>query len=467
MKKIISTFTIMLLAVCLQAQTITGDWYGTMPVRGKQIRVVFHISKTGDIYKTTMDSPDQNAIGLPTDNTTVTGNQLTIAAPSLGINYTGNYLPDSNKINGKLSQGPNSTPLILTTTEIKVTKAAPVPRPQDPKDSPYKQEEVVFTNPKDGNTLAGTLTMPADGKASKIVILITGSGPQNRNEEIEQFNHRPFLVWSDWLTRNGIAVLRYDDRGIGASGGVFATSTSADFADDAEAAVSYIQSRPDLKNLAIGLMGHSEGGMIAPMIASHNSAVKFIILLAGPGVPISQLMVEQTEDQLRLGGAPDSAIAQSAALQKKVFAVMNDNKEIPAAELKTKIKTMLNDELGKFPAEALGGRSADDMAQEATTPWLRYFITFDPAVYLTHIKCPVLAMNGTLDMQVRSTDNLKAIKECARKAGNKNVQIVSLDGLNHLFQKAKTGAAPEYGQITETVNPVALNTVTEWLNKQK
>ena len=203
------------------------------------------------------------------------------------------------------------------------------------------------------------------------------------------------------------------------------------------------------------------------MIASHNSAVKFIILLAGPGVPISQLMVEQTEDQLRLGGAPDSAIAQSAALQKKVFAVMNDNKEIPAAELKTKIKTMLNDELGKFPAEALGGRSADDMAQEATTPWLRYFITFDPAVYLTHIKCPVLAMNGTLDMQVRSTDNLKAIKECARKAGNKNVQVVPLEGLNHLFQKAKTGSVTEYGQITETVNPVALNTVTEWLNKQK
>ena len=465
MKKIISTFTIILLAVGLQAQTISGNWYGTLPVHGKQIRVVFHISKTGDVYTTTMDSPDQNVLGIPMDNTTVTGNQVTIAASTAGMKYTGTYLPDSNKINGEFSQGPKSMPLCLTTTETKVTKAATVPRPQDPKDYPYKQEEVVFTNTKAGNTLAGTLTMPADGKASKIVVLITGSGPQNRNEEIEQFNHRPFLVWSDWLTRNGIAVLRYDDRGVGASGGVFTTSTSADFADDAEAAVSYIQSRSDLKNLSIGLMGHSEGGMIAPMIASHNNAVKFIILLAGPGVPISQLMVEQTEDQLRLSGVPDSSIAQSAALQKKVFAIMNENKTLPADELKTKIKAMLNEELGKFPTEALRGRSADDMAREATTPWLRYFIAFDPAVYLTHTKCPVLAMDGTLDMQVRSADNLKAIKDCTRKAGNKNVQVVPMEGLNHMFQKDQTGSVPEYGQITETVNPAALDTATEWINK--
>ena len=230
-----------------------------------------------------MDSPDQGARGLPTDKTTVTGNQLTIEASTYKIKYMGTFLPDRPQIKGTFLQGEGSLPLNLGRTQSAVPAAPIVARPQDPKDFPYKQEDVTFTNPKGGNQLAGTLTpLPADGKATKIVILITGSGPQNRNEELTAVNHRPFLVWSDWLTRNGIAVLRFDDRGVAKSTGNFTTATSADFADDAEAAVTYIQSRADLKGLSIGLMGHSEGGMIAPIVASRNKAVKFIVLLAAP-----------------------------------------------------------------------------------------------------------------------------------------------------------------------------------------
>jgi len=468
MKKIIFTVTIILLAVCLKAQNITGTWYGALDVRGKSLPVVFHISKTGDNYQTTMDIPDQMANGLPFDSTAMTGNKVHMVATKFGMSFTGTYMPDSNKINGLMSQGPNSSVLSLTTSKPEVTAAIPNPRPQDPVTYPYKREEVSFTNTKASVRLAGTLTMPENGKATKIVVMITGSGPQNRDEEVVQFNHRPFLVWSDWLTRNGIAVLRYDDRGIGASTGVFGTSTSEDFSGDVEAAISYIQSRDDLKNLSIGLIGHSEGGMIAPMVASHNSAVKFIVLLAGPGLPVSQLMMQQSKDQMRLSGAPDSAIAKSMELNKKMYATINASKNLSSTELAKKLDTIMRAELKQLPEAALGGQSEDEMVKTSiatlTSPWYRYFIAFDPAVYLSHTKCPVLAMNGTLDMQVGS-DNLKAIKENLQKAGNKNVQIVPLDGLNHLFQKATTGSVAEYGQITETVNPIALKTVTEWINK--
>ncbi len=450
MKKITITIVFITLAYCSFAQSIAGDWYGTLNYPGTgTLHIVFHITKTGDSYSTTMDSPDQGARGLATNSTTVAGDKLTIEASKFGVTYTGTFLPDSNKINGTFKQVNNSTPLNLTTSK----PAAVVARPQDPKDFPYKQEEVTFANPKAGNTLAGTITLPADGKATKIVVLITGSGPQNRNEELKPFNHRPFLVWSDWLTRQGIAVLRYDDRGIGQSTGVFSTATSADFADDAEAAVSYIQSRPDLKNLKIGLMGHSEGGMIAPMVASRDKYVKFIVLLAGPGVPVEQLMLKQVADQMRLGGASDEAIMQASAIYKRASDLIIQNPSSSTAQLKQQVETLL-------PHDAM----VQQLSAQITS-WFRYFITFRPADYLTKVKCPVLALDGTLDMQVNSQANLAGIKSALEKGGNKNFQTISMPGLNHLFQKASTGSVAEYGQISETVNPAALQTVSAWINR--
>jgi pimeloyl-ACP methyl ester carboxylesterase len=469
MKKLNLTFSLLLLASSLFAQKIAGIWYGTLNVRGNSLRLVFHISQTSGIYATTMDSPDQHAMGLAAEKTTVEGNQLTIEATKYAIKYIGNYLPDSNKIKGIFLQGASSIPLELTDKpDIKIAAAQAV-RPQDPKDFPYKREEVSFVNPKAGNKLAGTLTMPQGGKVTKIVILITGSGPQNRNEEIAQFNHRPFLVWSDWLTRNGIAVLRYDDRGIAQSTGNFATATTADFADDAEAAVSYIQSRADLRGLSIGLMGHSEGGMIAPMVASRNHAVKFLVLLAGPGVPIAQLMTRQSADQMRLSGAPEDAIKRSSASNARVYDFIVRNKTLDEATFKIQLDTLLNHEIHEMPEGNLEGANVDKVIRQnlarITAPWFRYFLSFNPADYLTQIKCPVLALNGTLDMQVSCEPNLAAIKANLQKAGNKKFEIVPLTGLNHLLQQAKTGGPSEYGESVETVNPVALQKVASWVNQ--
>lgn len=465
MKSIYSTIALILLGSTLLAQEPIGTWYGTLNIQGTSLPLVFHVTKTGSEYATTMDSPQQGAKGMPTSKTTFTNKTLTVEASSIGMKYTGTYVPDSNKINGTFQQGPVRTPLALSNKAEKAS-AAPQTRPQDPKDFPYKQEEVTFTNTTAGNNLAGTLTLPANGKADKIAILITGSGPQNRNEEL--FNHRPFLILSDYLTRQGIAVLRYDDRGIGKSTGVFSKATTADFADDAEAAVKYILSRPDLKNMAIGLIGHSEGGMVAPIVASRNSNVKFVVLMASPGIPIAQLLARQIGDAMKLSGAPSDEVAQKMASNLKVFTVMNDVKDLPLQHAAPEVELAIRKELDLEPLEKLDRTAKESIVQNTLnqykTPWFRYFISFDPAIYLTKVKCPVLALNGTLDFQVESTANLAGIKTGLQKAGNKRFEIVPMEGLNHLFQKANTGAESEYGNIEETLNPAALQKISSWIN---
>ena len=348
-------------------------------------------------------------------------------------------------------------------------KAADKTRPQDPKDFPYVQEEVQFTNPKAGDQLSGTLTMPSNGKATKIVVFITGSGAQNRNEEFPQFNHRPFLVLSDWLTRNGIAVLRYDDRGTAKSTGDFKTATSFDFADDAEAAVKYIKSRADLKGLSIGLLGHSEGGMIAPIVAGRNNDVKFMVLLAGPGIPIAKLMTQQTEDVARAGGGSDSIVSAAVQGNAAIYDMMNHNQNLSTAAMKIKLDSLLYQQFSTTRKAGIGNVPIDGLVATTSarliSPWYRSFLVFNPQEYLDKVKCPTLAINGTNDKQVKAEPNLEAIRIGLTKAGNKHFDIVPLPGLNHMFQKAVTGSVQEYGELTETVNPAALTVVSNWINK--
>lgn len=465
MKRILSLLFCLMTSLSLFAQEPLGTWYGTLDVQGKKLSLIFHLSKTGDGYSSTMDSPQQNAMGIPMAKTTYNDQTLIVEAPNMGMKYTATFLPDQHQITGTFEQGGLKLPLVLNTKAEKSAVTTLPTRSQDPKDFPYKQEEVSFNNSKGGNTLAGTLTLPAAGKASKIVVLITGSGPQDRNENL--LNHRPFLVLSDWLTRNGIAVLRYDDRGIGKSTGNFNTATSADFADDAEAAVNYINSRADLKQLSIGLIGHSEGGMIAPMVASRNKTVKFIVLMAGPGIPLDQLMLQQARDIGKLTGVSAKTMEKSAAVNTQAFAAMKKYQSLPQALYNKKIDSLARLEISKDPDPKIKEMNIDELVTSGTkalkTPWMRYFISFDPSVYLTKVHCPVLALNGTLDSQVAAKPNLSAIQAALQKGGNKKFEIVPMEGLNHLFQKAKTGAPDEYEQIDETINPAVLQKITSWI----
>jgi pimeloyl-ACP methyl ester carboxylesterase len=300
MKKTILNLVFLLLVSGSFAQSITETWYGAMMTPGGKFILVFHIDQGDGIYSATMDSPAQKVTNVPIASTTFINNQLTMVGPAAVFNFTGKFNPDSNKVKGTYTQGGIGFPMIFTRN----ANGAAVTRPQDPKDYPYIREEVTIHNAKADVELSGTLTMPRDEKATKVVVLITGSGPENRDEEM--FDHRPFLVLSDWLTRHGIAVIRCDDRGVGKSTGNFMTATTYDFAEDAEAIVNYIKLRPELKRMKIGLVGHSEGGVMAAIAANRNSFVDFVVLLASPGVSLKQILREEAE--LASGGNATSSL---------------------------------------------------------------------------------------------------------------------------------------------------------------
>jgi uncharacterized protein len=464
MKNQILFSLLMFLGVALQAQDIMGDWFGILDPKGMQLNVVFHISREGESLKAKMDSPDQKSYGLQVDEVTFTNNELLLKAYSLGVTYTGVINNTGDTVNGTFEQGGAKLNLVLTRSQPEKKE---VIRPQDPKEFPYYTEDVIINNSKANIELAGTLTLPPNKKVDKIVILISGSGPQNRNEEV--FNHRPFLVLADWLTRQGIGVLRYDDRGVGKSTGNFGDASSVDFADDTEAAVNYLLSRSDLKDVSIGLIGHSEGGMIAPMVATRNPNVAFIVLLAGPGVPIDQLLIRQTRDISALEKIPENLTDLNIETFEKTLSFLNQNKNMNDEQMVEGLTKILKEQYEKYPESSSQKSYTEEQikteAKQQSSKWFRYFASYEPAKYLEKVTCPVLAVNGTLDCQVEYSGNLEAIRLALAKANNKNSEILPLEGLNHLFQKANTGNVSEYAQIDETIDSAALTKVSDWIKK--
>ena len=447
------------------AQEVTGDWYGQLDIQGTKLRITFHITESDGAYTATMDSPDQGAMGIPTTKTTVNNTTLQINLDALGVQFTGEL--KGATIDGIFKQNGLELPLILSHTEI--GKEEKKTRPQDPKKPyPYQSIEVSFTNPTANNIkLAGTLTLPKGIKKPPVAILISGSGPQNRNEEIPQFNHRPFLVLSDYLTRNGIAVLRYDDRGVANSEGQQKGATSADFATDVEAALAFLKTRNDIDTKKIGLIGHSEGGLIAPMVASKNKDIAFIVLLAGPGVDGGQILLTQARKSGELAGLEKEFLDFNETVSKKIFAMLQKSTDLAAA--KKEIITLLREARKEAP-QALANELTDTAIQNQATllssPWFAYFVKTNPDQFLSKVHCPVLALNGANDFQVLPKLNLNGIEQSLKKANNKDVTLIELEGLNHLFQTSKTGALSEYATIEETFSPKALQLITDWIQKR-
>ncbi len=437
----------------MDAQDITGPWNGILKVPGKQLTVVFHISKNDTGYSSTMDSPDQGAKGIPTTSTYFENSALKITASNLGLEYEGTLAGDS--IIGTFKQGGMSFPLNLTKGKIEKNT---VIRPQEPvKPYPYYSEDVTFKNNKADVTLAGTLTLPQKEGMYPVAILITGSGPQNGDEEI--MGHKPFLVISDYLTRNGIAVLRYDDRGVANSTGDFKTATTADFASDVESAISYLKTRKEINAKKIGLIGHSEGGIIAPMVAAKSKDVDFIVLLAGPGLPGDKLMLLQKKKIERAMHIDEKEISKGQKIFSGAYRIILES-DTSDTNLKNKLNTYFKQSFdNKLPEEQVKATT-----NQITTPWMIYFLKYNPVPTLEKVKCPVLAIDGEKDLQV-PPENLVAIKTALEKGGNKNVTTKLFSNLNHLFQKCKTGLPSEYSQIEETFSPVALDEITKWIKK--
>jgi uncharacterized protein len=453
-----------LIANMLFGQDITGQWNGILKVQGTQLRVVFNITKTETGLSSTMDSPDQGAKGIPVTSTSFENQTLKLVVSNLGVEYQGTLSKD-NVIVGDFKQRGMSFPLNISKEMVEKEKLI---RPQEPK-KPYSyyEEEVSFENVKAGIKLAGTLTLPSKEGSFPAVVLITGSGPQNRDEEI--MGHKPFLVLSDFLTKNGIAVLRFDDRGVAASKGDFKTATSMDFASDVEAGIAYLLSRKEINKKKIGLIGHSEGGIIAPMVACSSKNIAFIVLLAGTGIPGDQLLLLQQELIGKDSHMSETDLKTVKTINKGAFEIVA--KSTSTEQLKTDLTTYIKQVLKDNP-DAINPKnlSQDEFIKmqvdQVASPWMQYFIKYNPAETLEKVKCSVLALNGEKDLQVPPKENLEAIKKALVKGGNKKVTTIELPGLNHLFQECKTGSPTEYANIEQTISPIALNEILKWLQIQ-
>jgi uncharacterized protein len=429
------------------AQNAAGDWHGALKVGASELRLGLTITAGPEGAMTgQLISPDQGGPPIPISEVRGGDGKLSFTAPAVRGRFDGIWDAARQAWVGSWSQGA-TLPLTLTRGPVAIRA-----RPQTPaKPYPYREEEVVFDSAP-GVRLAGTLTLPIGKGPFPAVALITGSGAQDRNETLA--GHQPFLVLADHLTRRGVAVLRSDDRGVGRSTGNFATATSSDFAIDAEAAASYLRGRPDIAAGAVGLLGHSEGGMIAPMVAAKDPKVAFIVLLAAPAAPTRELMKAQRQAVMTVMGASPEVIARAQTLMTKIDDAVLQAKSPAAA--RTEVARLLSEAGGNLPPVA-GAMQASMIG----TAWYREFIAYDPRPNLAKIRVPVLALNGDKDLQVIASQNLPALKAALRD--NRDVTIVELPSLNHLFQTAATGSPQEYGRLEETISPTVLDTIASWI----
>lgn len=447
-----------------QSNGITDTWSGILNVQGQELGVVFHIKDENGSLTATMDSPDQNSFGLKTNEVSFSNNTLEIKSETLNMTYEGVYDVERDYFSGTFVQNG-------MTFELDLARGPYEPpvydRPQTPKEPfAYTAEEVTFVNKKAKIKLAGTLTMPKEIANPPVAILITGSGPQNRDSELMQ--HKPFWVIADFLSTQGIAVLRYDERGVGESEGRFGSATSEDFASDVLAAVAFLKKRKDINRGRIFLIGHSEGGLIAPMVAAQSKDVRGIVLLAGPGVEGEQILLKQAEDIMAQEGMDEQEITKSLQVSQGCYKIIKETEEVnqTGAKLQEYLTEAVN-ELPETQLAAIGdNREAYVISQvmSLNSPWMRFFIKYDPAETLKQVKCPVLAVNGERDIQVDAEINLQAIQQALEEGENKNVKVVFYPELNHLFQHAETGAVSEYIKIEETFSQEVMVEILEWIS---
>jgi pimeloyl-ACP methyl ester carboxylesterase len=458
-----------LFAICsavLFGQSLSGNWYGTLDVMGQKLPLVLHLADSAGIWKGTIDSPKQNANGIQMSTVSVNDKKLSFTIDKLQACYEGE-LNDSMVICGKFKQGMINAELRFNQQEIPQLETKKLQDPKEP--IPYLQEEVSIYNPTGDFNLRGTLTHPEQDKLIKTpcVILITGSGPQDRNEEI--LGHRPFLVLADRLTLTGYGVLRMDDRGTGKSEGVFNGATSKDFVTDIESAIAFVKTLPYIDTQRIILMGHSEGGMIANMVAAKHPEVYGVISLAGPGVLGSTLLKEQQLLISKAMGASEKELKKIESFSNSFYPLLTlDSMQL----VKQKAESFLKQFAKGIKRKALRESGAKDrstwvkMNSDAyINPWMIYFLNYNPMSDLKQLDCHYLALNGTTDLQVPAKMNLEAIATYCNPSAGKIKEIKALDGLNHMFQPSATGNPYEYGSNEITFDNTAIQEILNFLDK--
>lgn len=415
------------------AKDFEGSWQGTLEAGGTKLRVVLTVTKPdAGTYAGKLDSLDQGAT-LPIDTITVTNDAVRWEIKAAGIVFEGVLNKERTELTGKFTQGGQQFPLTFTRSEQAAVIPPPTPKPKPdysaPADAPYIAEEVLVKTTA-GYTLAGTLTLPRGASRTKpvsAIVTITGSGPQDRDENIGLPGFRPFRQLADALARRGIAVLRMDDRGTGASGGTFKGSTSADFAEDVRAGLAYLRTRPEIRADRLGVLGHSEGAIIAPMVAEKEPTLRAIVLLAGIAQPGRSALYFQMKNQIEHNTklTPEMRDAQIAEIPKKIDALI------------------------------------------AADPWMRFFLTYDPAATMRRVKTPVLILTGSRDQQ--AVPEQVALMEAAfKEGGNKDVTARVLPDVNHLFVQDTDGFPGNYSKLPPPImmRTDAVEIIVDWLARR-
>jgi hypothetical protein len=426
---------------------------------GKMAMTMVFARTAGGNWVGVLDVPAQGLAGLPFTRVSRDDDMIIaiLEIPDSGVQVTGQLVENEQRLTGTFNQGPFAVEIDFPRDNDYAVPT--INRPQLPEPPyPYMVRDVFVEHP-DGHTLAGTLTIPPGAGPFAAAVMITGSGPQDRDETL--FGHKPFLVIADFLARNGIAVLRCDDRGTGESGGSFEGATTADFATDTLAAMQYLATVEGIDAGRVGLIGHSEGGVVAPMVAGLTDDVDFMVLLAGTGVPGDELLLVQAELIAKASGANELMIAATRAQQQGLFDLIREG--LDEQQLQRELRPILEAQL---EMAGLEGESLHDAVEaqiaQVTSPWMRYFVTYDPRPALTRVKCPVLAVNGTLDLQVYHDQNLPEIQKAVNTGGG-DVTIRRYEGLNHLFQPAETGLIAEYAMIEITFDEAVLRDIVAWI----
>ena len=433
-----------------------GVWQGALEGNGMRLRLQLHVSHDDQKQLlAALDSPDQGLSGLPAVKVSQKEAAFHFEIPVVSGVYDGTIDDTKTGISGSWTQNGIAKKLEFKRSD----QLLELRRPQTPvKPYPYREEQVVFHNDKAKISLAGTLTLPSGQGPFPAALLLSGSGPHDRDETVA--GHHPFLILADHLTRNGIAVLRFDKRGIGKSTGDFSSATTEDFASDAGAALAFLKTRKEIGPRKIGLIGHSEGGMIAPIVASRSNDVAWIVLLASPGLKGEDILLLQSEAILKAAGVDEGQVAQTLDFNRQTYALIRQEKNPAVLEAKLKDFVQANAMGVSLPSAAL-----QSQMRMLVSPWFRYFLDYDPVSVLQKTLCPVLALNGEKDLQVPSKENLSRIQKAMQDAGNRDFQSSELPGLNHLFQHCPTGSPTEYGGIEETMAPEALDAISNWVLK--
>ncbi|MEX2302795.1 MAG: alpha/beta fold hydrolase [Bryobacterales bacterium] len=444
-------------------EDLAGIWVGVLDTGAIELRLIARIAKDGQgAYSGTLDSVDQGAAGLKIERIEVQADSVRLELKRPAAVFAGKFNGPRSEIDGEWRQGGGSLPLTLH----RHREEPRLSRSQDPqKPYPYNEEEVVFRNEAAGLQFAGTLTTPRGEGPYPAAVLLTGSGAQDRDESI--MGHRPFLVLADHLTRHGIAVLRFDDRGVGGSQGSITEATSRDFAGDALAAVGFLKSRPEINAKKIGLIGHSEGAIVAPLAAVESDSVAFLVLLAAPGLTGEEIIHVQSEALMRVMGADDDAIAANREMQERMYAIVKEESDDSQARQRlAALQKEIVQELSSEQREAAGLSEESPLGEQAKmllTPWFRFFLTYDPIPALTKVKRPVLVIIGENDLQVPPDNNLPPIEQALKASGNNDYQVMRPAKLNHLLQTSETGLPLEYARIEETMAPAALEAISGWI----